>query len=156
MSSIMLEIEAIGKNEKNQQQGFKFRGIDTLYNELHGLFAKHGVITIPRAGMPKSEERTTKSGSILRFVQIPMTYVFMCEDGSSVECTVIGEGMDSGDKATNKAMAIAHKYALLQTFMIPTDDDKDPDAVTHEVAAKRQYALKNTQTKPVEDDDVPF
>lgn len=28
-------------------------------------------------------------------------------DGSSIKCVVISEGMDSGDKATNKAMAIA-------------------------------------------------
>ncbi len=36
--------------------------------------------------------------------------------------------MDSGDKASNKALSIAMKYALLQVFCIPTEDAKDPDA----------------------------
>ena len=50
---------------------------------------------------------------------------------------VIGEGMDSGDKATNKAMAIAYKYACFQTFCIPTEEMKDPDSECHEVAPKQ-------------------
>ena len=43
--------------------------------------------------------------------------------------------MDSGDKATNKAMSAAYKYAALQTFCIPTEGDNDADATTHEVKA---------------------
>ena len=39
-------------------------------------------------------------------------------------------GMDSGDKATTKAMAIAFKYACFQVFCIPTEEMKDPDAET--------------------------
>jgi len=133
MVAIMRDITAIGKDSKNAAQGFKFRGIDAVYNELHNLLAKHGVITLPQAGIPVIEERTNSKGTVLRFVTIPMTYQFVAEDGSSITCQVIGEGMDSGDKATNKAMAIAHKYALLQTFLIPTEEMKDPDYETHDV-----------------------
>jgi len=133
MISIMRDITAIGKDSKNQSQGFSFRGIDAVYNELHTLLAKHGVVTLPQAGTPVIEERTNSKGTVLRFVTIPMTYQFIAEDGSSITCQVIGEGMDSGDKATNKAMAIAHKYALLQTFLIPTAEMKDPDYETHDV-----------------------
>lgn len=140
MIAVMRDITSIGKSSKNVQQGFNFRGIDAVYNELHNLLAKHGIVTLPRAGTPITEERTTKSGSVLRFVQVPMTYTFIAEDGSSVCCEVIGEGMDSGDKATNKAMAIAHKYALLQTFLIPTEEQKDPDHETHEVAPRNSVA----------------
>ena len=38
--------------------------------------------------------------------------------------------MDSGDKATNKAMSVAFKYACFQVFCIPTEDMTDPDAET--------------------------
>jgi hypothetical protein len=55
----------------------------------------------------------------------------MTSDGSSVTTVITGEAMDSGDKATNKAMSVALKYALLQMFLIPTDDMRDPDATTH-------------------------
>jgi hypothetical protein len=146
MVAIMRDITAIGKDSKNQAQGFKFRGIDAVYNELHNLLAKHGVITLPQAGTPVVEERTNSKGTTLRFVTIPMTYQFVAEDGSSITCQVIGEGMDSGDKATNKAMAIAHKYALLQTFLIPTEDLKDPDYETHEVVPVK---AKPVIAKPV-------
>ena len=41
--------------------------------------------------------------------------------------------MDSGDKATNKAMSIAFKYACFQVFCIPTEEMVDPDKESHEV-----------------------
>ena len=133
----MKDITAIGKDSRNQAQNFNFRGIDAVYNELHSLLARHGVVCLPEAGTPVTEERTNKNGTILRFVQLPMRYNFIAEDGSTITCSVIGEGMDSGDKATNKAMAIAHKYALLQTFLIPTEEQKDPDYETHEVKPRQ-------------------
>jgi hypothetical protein len=137
--AIMREVKAIGKDRENKQQGFRFRGIDQCYNDLHALFAKHGVVTLPICGEPKVEERETQRGGVLRFVQLPVTYRFIADDGSYVEATVVGEGMDSGDKATNKSLAISHKYALMQTFLIPTEDMPDPDSESHEVSPKRAH-----------------
>ena len=57
-------------------------------------------------------------------------YTFFATDGTFVSATMAGEAADSGDKASNKAMSIAHKYALLQVFCIPTDDAKDPDSAS--------------------------
>jgi len=59
---------------------------------------------------------------------LKIKYKFMASDGSYVTATVIGEGMDSGDKAANKAMSIAHKYALFQVFAVATEDLIDPDS----------------------------
>lgn len=137
MSDVMADMEAIGKSQKNQQQGFQYRGIDQVYNTLHPLLAKHRVFTTPEVLDKNREERTNKNGTILAFVTLRIKYTFWCEDGSNVSCVVEGEGMDSGDKASNKAMAIAHKYALLQTFCIPTEDMPDPDAQTYEVAPRQ-------------------
>ena len=72
-------------------------------------------------------------------------YDFFTDDGSKVSCTVIGEGMDTGDKATNKAMSIAFKYACFQTFCIPTEDMDDPDAERPEETADQRQ--KGTETK---------
>ena len=150
----MKDITAIGKDSRNQAQNFNFRGIDAVYNELHSLLARHGVVCLPEAGTPVTEERTNKNGTILRFVQLPMRYNFIAEDGSTITCSVIGEGMDSGDKATNKAMAIAHKYALLQTFLIPTEEQKDPDYETHEVKP-RQSVQKPVIKAPESPKELP-
>lgn len=134
--AVMQKIEAIGKDQRNQQQGFAFRGIDQIYNELHNILSDQGIVTLPQAGTIHTEERINAKGTALRFVQVHMTYTFMADDGSNISCSTYGEGMDSGDKATTKAMAIAHKYALLQTFLIPTQEQKDPDFETHEVKPK--------------------
>jgi len=136
IADIMKEIGAIGKTQKNKTQGFMYRGIDDVYGALQPLLAKHEVFTIPQVLEEHSEERQTKAGGTLIYRILRIQYTFFTVDGSSISCIVIGEGMDSGDKAANKAMAIGHKYALLQTFCIPTEDVKDPDAESHEVKPK--------------------
>ena len=130
----MREVEAIGKNKRNQQQGFSYRGIDDVYNALNPILSKHGVFTAPEVTAIQRETLTNAKGTTLHYSIVTMKHKFYAEDGSCVETTVIGEGMDSGDKATNKAMAIAHKYALFQIFCIPTEDMPDPDAESHEAA----------------------
>jgi hypothetical protein len=136
MIAILRDVPMIGKNQRNVKQNFNFRGIDTVYNELHGILAKHGVFTTSEILAERSEERQSHAGGCLIYRILTIKYNFFAEDGSSVSSTVIGEGMDSGDKASNKAMAVAHKYTLLQAFAIPTDDLKDPDFETHEVAPR--------------------
>ncbi len=133
ISAIMADVGAVEKGRKNEQQGYYFRGIDEVYAALHLLLAKHGVFTVPEILDDRTEERTTKNGSHLIYRIIKIKYTFYASDGSSVAATVIGEGMDSGDKATNKAMSVAHKYALIQVFAIPTKDEKDPEVDSHEV-----------------------
>jgi hypothetical protein len=61
--AIMGELDAIGKARSNSQgAGFKYRGIDDVYNALHALLAKHGVFTVPQVQSMKREERQSKAG----------------------------------------------------------------------------------------------
>ena len=85
---------------------------------------------VPQVLEQTREERQTSKGGNLIYSICKIKYIFYAEDGSSIEAIVIGEGMDSGDKATNKAMAIAMKYAMFQVFCIPTEEMKDPDSDT--------------------------
>jgi hypothetical protein len=133
---IMADVTAVGKGKQNQQQGYKFRGIDDVYNALHTALAKHGVFTVPEVLEQNREERQTKSGGLLIYNVMKIRYTFYADDGSSFTTTVIGEAMDSGDKSSNKAMAAAHKYAFLQVFAIPTEDPKDSEVDTYQVAPK--------------------
>jgi hypothetical protein len=73
---------------------------------------------------------------VLIYRVLKIRYDFFARDGSSVSATVMGEGMDSGDKASNKAMAVAHKYALLQILSIPTEESLDTENESHQVAPK--------------------
>lgn len=134
---VMADMDAISKDRTNQQQGWKFRGIDDIYNCLHSVLAKHGVFTAPEVLDSTREERATKSGSIMMYSVMKIRFRFYADDGSFFDTIMIGEASDSGDKASNKSMAIAHKYALLQVFAIPTEDDKDPDASIADFAPRK-------------------
>lgn len=132
MASILRETKAITKSEKNQQQGFKFRGIDNVMNELHELFAKNEVFILQEVQGFTTENRPTKSGGTNTFTRATVKFRYITTDGSCVETVNVGEAMDSGDKGMNKAMSVALKYSLLQMFLIPTEDPKDPDATIPE------------------------
>jgi len=147
MCDILSEVGAIGKDEKNQIQKYSFRGIDTVYNELHGLLAKHKVFTIPEVIESKSEERQSKSGGLLIYRILRIKYTFYHEDGSSLSAVVEGEAMDSGDKACNKAMSAAHKYLFLQAFSIPTKEDKDADLDSPQPKARNPKHENKDQDK---------
>lgn len=147
ITKIMEEVPAIGKNQINTQQKFKFRGIDDVMNALQPILAKNKVFIVPEILEQIREERTTKSGSGLIYSICKIRYRFYAEDGTFIEAITIGEGMDSGDKATNKAMAIAMKYALFQVFCIPTEEMKDPDAETPEESNKKAYQNQQVQVK---------
>lgn len=139
IQKVMDDIGAIGKTGTNQQQGFKFRSIDEVYNVLHPLFAKHGVFTAPEVIEFTREEKQTRNGGSMTYTVSKIRFRFYsAEDGSFFDVITIGEGADAGDKSATKSMAIAHKYCLTQTFAIPTREEKDPDEQAHEVAGRPQ------------------
>ena len=132
LAAVMRAVSPITKDRNNQQQNFKFRGIDDVYNELHKLFADNGVFVLPQVLDHKITERTTaKGGQSLHHV-VKVRYVLQHQDGSSVSCELYGEAADTGDKGAGKAQQYAYKVALLQMFLIPTEGDDDPDAQSTE------------------------
>jgi len=131
-----LSKEGISKGRKNSQQGYSFRGIDDMYNTMSPLLSDCGIVVLPAYSDRQVVERETKNGGALFYVTLKGDFTFRSsEDGSEVKVTTYGEAMDSGDKATNKAMSAALKYAFMQTFTIPTEGDNDSETQTHEVRA---------------------
>ena len=127
----------ISKDRRNESQGYKFRGIDDVYNAVSGLLAKNGLCILPRCVERVCVERVNAKGTALFYVTVKAEFDFVSSvDDSRHTVTTYGEAMDSGDKATNKAMSAAYKYALVQAFAIPTEGDNDADATTHEVVGK--------------------
>ena len=132
--------DGIGKGRKNEQQGYKFRGIDDVYNALAPILARHKLCMLPRMLAREITERTNAKGTALFYVVVEAEFdLVSAEDASRHTIRTYGEAMDSGDKATNKAMSAAYKYAAMQAFAIPTEGDNDADATTHEVAARHPH-----------------
>jgi hypothetical protein len=142
IEKVMADLSKIGirKDKTNSQQGFKYRGVDDVMNELSALLPKHGLLILPRVTKREFVERVSGSGKPLFYTTLEIEYDFVSsEDGSKHTVgPMIGEAMDSGDKSANKAMAIAYKYVCFQAFCIPTEATADPDGEVHNVLSPAQ------------------
>jgi hypothetical protein len=145
----------IGKDRRNESQGYAFRGIDDVYNALAPILSDVGLCILPAVKSREVVERATANGRTVFYVNVDVDFAFVSsKDGSSHIVSMPGEAMDSGDKATNKAMSAAYKYACLQTFCIPTEGDNDADSTTHVVdstpavkVVAPKAAVKKTQSQ---------
>ena len=133
--SAQLAKDGIGKSRENKAQGFKFRGIDETLNALAPVLSSHGLVVLPRMLTRTVTEREARSGGVLFSVVVEAEFDFVAaEDGSKHTVRTFGEAMDSGDKATNKAMSIAYKYAAFLAFCIPIEGmAADADETVHDV-----------------------
>lgn len=151
MSAIIaaLSKEGISKSRENKDQKYNFRGIDNVLNALAPLLAEHKLIIIPKLMSRERTERLTKSGTVLSFVVVEVSYLFQsAQDNSFVWVGPFpGEGMDVSDKATNKAMSAAYKYMAIQTFCIPTEGESDADAETPVLVAAKPPPPKPQQVR---------
>jgi hypothetical protein len=137
MSAIMQDVEHIAKERSGQGIPYKFRGIDDMYNMLHKHFCKHNVSITSEVLSMQREERMTAKGGTMIYTILTVKFTFFATDGSFMSSVMIGEGSDTGDKASNKAMSTALKYALMQTFLIPTEEEKDTEYHSPEFVAKQ-------------------
>lgn len=161
ISAVAKEMASTGisKDRVNKVQGFNFRGIDQVYNALAPALVNHGLVILPRLTERTCTERINKNGTALFYVVVKAEFDFVStEDGSIHTVTTYGEAMDSGDKATNKAMSIAYKYAAFQAFCIPTEETAiDADAEVHQVTPQdaesslREFGDKAALAQSVEE-----
>jgi hypothetical protein len=151
ISAVQMSLAKLGieKVQENKFDKYKFRGIDDVYNALAPLLAQNRLCILPRIINRKCEERKSQKGGALFYVTVDAEFDFVAaSDGSTHTVKMIGEAMDRSDKATNKAMSAAYKYACFQTFCIPTEGDNDADFTTHEVKEESQKTVKKEQSKP--------
>jgi len=132
LSEVMKAVGAIAKKDKNTAQGFNFRGIDSVVNAVSPALQKFVVVVVP--SVEEYDYQTVEIGrnrTAMGHVRVKVTYTFIGVNGDAIKATVVGEAMDSGDKATAKAMSVAFRTALLQSLSLPTDE-VDPDAHSYE------------------------
>ncbi|MCY4726733.1 ERF family protein [Nocardioides sp. STR2] len=128
---VMADVGAVGKDGFNNQQGFNFRGIDAVMKAVHPALVRHGVVVVPDLQTVAYDAATTRSGGNLTLCRVVVAFVFTGPAGDTLRATVAAEAMDSGDKATAKAMSVAFRTALIQSLTMPTDEP-DPDASSYE------------------------
>ena len=156
IQTVMNECGAVAKDSKNPQQGYKYRGIDAVMNAINPALRKAGVFVVPEVLDYDCYERANNKGTCLLYSRVKVKYTFYAADGSFVTACVVGEGMDTGDKSMNKAMSAAFKYALFQTFCIPTEEMLDSEQDSPEPIPKNMRPDTNAEPeikepkKPIE------
>jgi len=133
MSAVMADVGPVAKNGRNEAQRFNFRSIDDTVQAVHVALVKHEVTVLPNVLHIETSQVQTSTGKTSNQTVVTVEYTFAAPDGSTVRTVMAGEAMDAGDKATSKALSMAFKYLLFQTFTIPTGE-RDADADVHEVA----------------------
>lgn len=143
LADVMRSVKAVGKDGVNKAQGFNFRGIDGVLNVVGPALRTHGVIALPVVeDVTYNTVEVGKNRTLMREVTMRVRYTFIGPDGGTLDAVVVAESMDSGDKATAKAMSVAFRSALLQVLAIPTHDP-DPDEHTYERAAAPEVDPKH-------------
>lgn len=129
IAAVMEDVRAVRKGDRNESQGFSFRGIDATVNAVGPALRSHGVVVVPVVqsithGTVEVGRNRTPMGHVI----VDVIYRFYGPQGDHIDAQTFGEAMDSGDKATPKAMSVAFRTALLQALSLPTDE---PDADAH-------------------------
>lgn len=144
----MADVGAIGKNGRNEYDGYNFRSIDDVYSRLQPALAKNGVFFVPQVLETFEDKYTNQKGTPQVRVKLKVKYTIYGDDGSSIESVVEGEAIDRSDKATNKALTAALKYMLIQVFCIAVEGQDDADKESLEVAPEKTEVKKSSNSNP--------
>lgn len=141
MAEIITAVGSVSKDRTSVGKfSFKYRGIDDVMNALHQAFGEAGVFISQEV---LSHDMSVIEGRGMHHIA-KVQFGFWTTDGSHVTSTVYGECIENGDKGIGKCMSYALKTCLLQTFLIPTEDDsKDPDSTNQSILKSVSKAPKN-------------
>jgi len=113
---------------KRRVQSFQAFNVDDVYATLRPLLVKHGLVIVPAVRSVDYDHGTFQKGTEFIDARIVVDYDIWCtSDGTRIQMTGAAEGRDTQDKATNKALQQAFKYALIQLLLINTGEDAEED-----------------------------
>ena len=154
-AAVMEDVRALGKDQRNNTGGgFNFRGVDDVMNAVGPALRTHGVSVIPTAVDLRTRDAQTTTGKAAHETMVVVQYAIYGPAGDSMPGAAAGESLDSGDKATPKAMSVAYRTFLLQSLCLPTHE-VDPDAQTFDRAQApdpRKLAQETAERLPTTTD----
>ena len=124
MIAAAANVKAVGKIAA-QGLNYKFRQITDIVDSSRAALLEEGIGIRPEYIVLAESERSRPNGGVQTVIRLQGRFTFFNAYGDTMQVVTIGEGVDTSDKATNKAMTAALKYALIQTLQIPTGDDSD-------------------------------
>ena len=132
-------VSPVGKDSVNNQQHFKFRGVDAVVNAAAPELNKQGIVIVPKLKKVKySTEEVGQKRTVMANVRVKVRYRFAGPAGDFFDVIVPGEAMDSGDKGVAKAMTVAYRIALTQALNLPTGDP-EVDENSYERSPRQEH-----------------
>ena len=137
MSAITNELGVVAKNlNVDMGKGKTYKAVQEkdVLDAVKPIEEKYRVYSYPKerkiidSGILEKETQYGVSKNM--YLRIETTYIFINLDKpeETITMTSYADGIDSGDKATGKAMTYSDKYSLLKAYKIATGDDPDKEA----------------------------
>lgn len=148
LAEVMLEVERVPKNGRNEFHRYDYATEADIADAVRKSMAVRSLMLIPSVEKTEWETTTTPKGGTQKLCTLTVRFRIMDgESGEHQDFTIMGQGQDSGDKATYKALTGAEKYAMLKLFLIPTGDDPEADSAPAQRHAPQQTQRPQTQTQ---------
>lgn len=157
MPLVKSDIGHIGKNGKHPQ-GYRFRKIEDVIDAVAPIFDRHKITTTMNccdvhsttATEDKYNAKGEKCGTrIMNRVVCRVIVSLFAPDGSSLECSGVGEAIDYNDgRASNKAMSAGWKYAVALGLAIPFEGIDDNETTPEPTPTKPTTASAPATTTP--------
>lgn len=152
LHAVMCETKSL---ERDKEVGYgrnAYKAISeaTVLNEIKPLFKKHGLIIFPIEVQANDhvDNFLTKDGEASRLMTqvLPKWKIVDIDTGEFEIIASIGNGVDTQDKGSGKAMTYSLKVALQKTFMMFSGEDTDnehSDVITEKQTMPADPKLKN-------------
>ncbi|MEH0470852.1 ERF family protein [Streptomyces sp. B21-097] len=147
ISAVMRDAMPVGKDRRNEQQNYAFRGIDDVMSAMAGPMRAHGVFILPTI----ADHQQQRDGKMTRTL-ITMRYRIYGPAGDCLIADVPGEAFDYADKATNKAQSAALKYLMFTLFMLPVDGRSIDDGDRHHPEPPAEHQAEQQQRQQRQQD----
>lgn len=138
ISAIMQDVQYLAKDDKVSFGSTSYKALseEKVTTIMRSELLKHKLSVFP------IEQTASRSGSITH-VDVKYRLVNVENPEEYIDVVSCGDGADTQDKGSGKAMTYAYKYMWLRTFALPTGED--PDKISTEELEDR--ARKSAETE---------
>lgn len=139
ISAIMQEVQYLAKDDHVEFGSTKYKALseEKVTTIMREKLLKYKLVVFPVSQVANRTGNITHVDVVYRMVNIE-------NPEESIEIASCGDGADTQDKGSGKAMTYAFKYMWLRTFALPTGED--PDKISSaELDAKEAQAREQRQ-----------
>ena len=127
IADAMSEVTKVGKDDRNNHDGYNFASIDNFLALVNPICAKHGLVILSDETQREEFEKQGKYG-VTSWMRVTFSFTIYHKSGESLPTMHrTAEVIRNGAQAYGSAQSYCLKQFLRGLFLIPTGDKDDPD-----------------------------